>query len=138
MDMDNSTMQALMNTAYEFWQSQKGMSKKDFWNSLDSKPRAAVAIGNLNYQVCNGGFSQWHYNGYSESFDTINYVCYQVGTKNSLAVLKIVEEAMTDLQELNDESEEEDDYEHLDALDSRFYKVNEAFLEDVEAWLTKK
>jgi len=138
MDMDNSTMQALMNTAYEFWQAQKGMSKQQFWNSLDHKPRAAVAIGNLNYQVCNGGFSQWHYNGYSEAFGTIDYVCRQVGTPNSLAVLKLVEEAMTDLQEY-DESEDNDEVnDGLDGLDSRFYAINEAFLEDVEAWLVKQ
>jgi len=138
MDMDNSTMQALMDTAYEFWQSKKGLSKKDFWNSLDSKPKAAVAIGNLNYQVTNGGFTQWHYNGYSEAFDTIDFVCRQVGTANSLAVLKIVNEVMTELEELDEESEGHDDYDALDALDSRFYAINEAFLEDVEAWLVKQ
>jgi hypothetical protein len=52
--------------------------------------------------------------------------------------LKLVEEAMTDLQEY-DESEDNDEVnDGLDGLDSRFYAINEAFLEDVEAWLVKQ
>ena len=60
--------QQLMDEAYEEWQKHAETWDKDvFFDHLDFIHRVAVALGNLNYQVRNGGFAQWHDNGYSES-----------------------------------------------------------------------
>lgn len=58
--------QTLMNEAYDLWQKHKDWDKRKFITSLDYLPKLAVILGNLNYQVCNGGFSQWEFNGYKK------------------------------------------------------------------------
>ncbi len=63
--------QGLMDKSYDRWQNGdlKDKSKKDFLDALDSQQTQATLLGNLNYQVGNGGFSQWVGNGYALSFD---------------------------------------------------------------------
>lgn len=58
-------LQELMNDVYCVWQSVEGKyDKHDIIDAFTEYHRMAVVFGNLNYQVCNGGFSQWIFNGY--------------------------------------------------------------------------
>jgi len=68
----NDIHQVLMDEAYDEWQKNRDRwSYSDFINNLDDLHRKAVLIGNLNYQVENGGFKQWDFNGYSEFIDEV-------------------------------------------------------------------
>jgi len=62
----NPTFQGLMDKAYKKWQSGelKGVSSEEFINALPENEATAVRIGNMNYQVENGGWMQWWDNGY--------------------------------------------------------------------------
>ena len=64
--MKNNIHETLMDEAYDLFQKNKEWTKEDFYYNLDVAHREAVALGNLNYQVGNGGFSQWNYNGYKK------------------------------------------------------------------------
>lgn len=58
------TIQAIMNKAYNRFKG-TGWTLAQFWGQLSEQEKLAVFIGNLNYQVENGGFWQWHDNGFS-------------------------------------------------------------------------
>ena len=78
---DNSLWQQLMNAAYDKWQEQgrkceatskaagdvvaRSWTYAQFLRELSVAERRAVMLGNLNYQVENGGFAQWVDNGYA-------------------------------------------------------------------------
>jgi hypothetical protein len=59
-------IQALMDEAYDEWRKEenKGKDKWDILNDFSKAHQIAVTFGNFNYQVENGGISQWIYNGY--------------------------------------------------------------------------
>jgi len=60
------THQTLMTAFYVTWGSPEHVDKSqaEVLALFDARTVAAVQLGNLNYQVCNGGFSQWWANGY--------------------------------------------------------------------------
>ncbi|MCL2392933.1 MAG: hypothetical protein FWC66_10085, partial [Oscillospiraceae bacterium] len=62
----SDNVQALMNEFYDEWQKEenKGKSKWDVLENYSEAHQIAVAFGNFNYQVENGGLHQWIYNGY--------------------------------------------------------------------------
>jgi hypothetical protein len=59
-------IQALMDEVYAVWQKEenKGKGKWDILNGFPAAHQVAAVFGNFNYQVGNGGISQWIYNGY--------------------------------------------------------------------------
>lgn len=59
-------VQSLMDSAYATWEG-KGWSREEFLYEISSIERKAVVLGNLNYQVHNGGFVQWVDNNYRDS-----------------------------------------------------------------------
>lgn len=55
-----------MNDVYYVWRNIKlDLKKHEVIDSLSEYHRIAVCLGNMNYQVENGGFSQWIFNGYA-------------------------------------------------------------------------
>jgi hypothetical protein len=66
--------QELMNEFYDFWQG-SGLERKVALAKFDDLHQAAVMLGNLNYQVTNGGFNQWNFNGYSEDIEELLGIC---------------------------------------------------------------
>ena len=90
-ELECPTIQDLMNTAYERWQKNDDWSKDDFRVSLDAWEKIAVHTGNLNYQVENGGFSQWYFNNYytPEVLDFLIELCDTV-MKNENKDVKVV------------------------------------------------
>lgn len=69
LNEDEDRHQRLMNQAYKRWQKGgdlENVPREDFYGKLEEPHRMAVVFGNLNYQVENGGFDQWFFNGYGE------------------------------------------------------------------------
>lgn len=134
--MEYPTLQTSVNAAYSRWQANSSWSMEDFWDSLDAKERFAVFLGNLNYQVENGGFSQWFFNRYGCQ-QTVSYIeraCARIGTVYTKQVAMLVTEAWQLHQEGNDD--DEDGCDPLSTLDEAFYKVNDQFMADCEAFIT--
>lgn len=136
--MTEDLHQKLMNEAYDRFKP--GMSLQDFWDQLDAKERVAVFLGNLNYQVENGGFSQWHGNGYAteESVGVILRTCLRMNTEAAHKVHELVSTAYR-LHKNNEGKwdENEDFITHADELDQEYYGINEQFIKDVESYLEK-
>ena len=61
--------QELMNEVYTKWREKEfaHMDRLEIIDKFfDKKHKVAVQLGNLNYQVENGGFSQWFFNSYGD------------------------------------------------------------------------
>ncbi len=146
-----------MTAADNLWRKNEGWSYQQFIESLSGCTRAAVLIGNLNYQVENGGFDQWITNNYSIFSGHIIKYLKEIGTKSAKAVAEILRDVESAYQSQAlandyrracrsyDRSWPEDGYDdeeerHLcwDEHDERYYNVREQFMADVEAWLQKK
>jgi len=64
---DGGFHQYLMDLAYKRWNTEgdlKGVIYETFVRSLDDRQQRAVVLGNLEQQVCNGGWGLWYGNGY--------------------------------------------------------------------------
>lgn len=57
--------QRLMDAAYDRWKAHEGWRYENMLLTASGAERMAVLLGNLNYQVENGGFTQWVDNGYA-------------------------------------------------------------------------
>lgn len=65
LDTENSVFQSLMSQAYDKWHQHKDWTFRQFINHLDFRERVAVLLGTMNYQIENGGVSQWIDNAYA-------------------------------------------------------------------------
>jgi hypothetical protein len=134
MSMAHEKAQAVMNKAFEKWTP--NLRFEEFMQELNRNERLVVAIGTLNYQVENGGFSQWMYNGYATDPNTTFWALRTLGSPEADRVAELVQKALQNEDE--DWSEYEDDDEDggvLDALDREFYKLNSRILDQLEAKL---
>jgi hypothetical protein len=127
---EHKKLQEVMNKAYEKFGN---LTYEEFISSLDEKEMNIVLIGNLNYQVSNGGFSQWIGNNYSKMSDDLIYALRAVNTDTCKKVIGLVKKALEVYEEYG---EDEDDafYE----LDDAFYEINKTMLEDVERFHFKE
>jgi hypothetical protein len=57
-------IQVLMDEVYNEWQKADNKGKWEVLEGFSEAHKIAVAFGNFNYQVENGGIEQWIYNGY--------------------------------------------------------------------------
>lgn len=127
-------MQAAMDGAYLRYQSNPTWSQQQFWDQLTGRERFAVFIGNMNYQVENGGFLQWWDNGYATD-ETVGYictVCRGIKSDASLEVLRIVEAAVhgrtvPHCKLMN----------YLYDLSRAYWEVKEQFMGDCEAYFLR-
>ena len=103
--MEHPKIQELMDAAYERWQA-NDWSRDQFIMRLSWEEKVAVTIGNLNYQVCNGGFMQWHDNGYSQHTKELLEALNEVGTEAALAAVELV---LRFVEYVNGEDMEDDD-----------------------------
>lgn len=137
--------QQLMNEAYDEWQKHKEWSKTDFMDSLDDIHREAVALGNMNYQVQNGGWEQWHDNGYSFQFDLVDDVLEKIGTRTSTEARRILGQVMEIIEQMGgarsggfefggDEDETMDLREQLDEFDDQYYEIDDQLMKDAEEY----
>ena len=114
-----------MDEAYALWQKPKNgsWSTEEFFDHLSYIQRVAVSLGNLNYQVENGGFAQWISNGYADAhYDFLMRLKKEVDEKkfSQLAqALKLVE-----ISRSYDDPDEKEFSEELDELDESYYRLN--------------
>jgi len=148
--------QKLMDEAYDFWKSKKGRcSYSQFLDEIHEKFSPAhynaVILGNLNYQVENGGFAQWFDNGYSIALDDIklfltNYDGKTTTFNDVLQILEGVEDILKEHKKASrfqrydtDQECYDDSYlDGLDLFDTKYYNINETFMLEVEAVLKKE
>ncbi len=145
MSKDN-THQLIMNKAYDRWQKNaKVWDKFMFFDQLDFQERVAVSLGNLNYQVENGGFSQWKYNGLADVH--LDFLLRLDVDKNLypeiskalelLSKFKKADEELSDKDNYSDDEDEDEEFENelervFDNLDTSYYK-----LENIEVEMNK-
>jgi hypothetical protein len=150
VNTDEMLMQKLMNQAYAEWRV-NDWTQVDFYAHLhtsDHNQLIAVVLGNLNYQVENGGWSQWIFNGYTKSAEPyILDILQEINTANSKTVEEYVRKAIREMHaeerfEANKRSGwSDDDYDYeldLNAEDDGYYAINEAFMLEVNAYLENK
>lgn len=147
--MEYQHAQAIMTRAYEKYQTNPDWSYDDFINHLDYPEKVVVVTGNLNYQVENGGFSQWHFNGYWTANSTLVYFLEnELATDTSRAVAKLVREVVAlyaQADRRGDQStswryydEDEDDDPDTDEHSRRYYELNETLMSELEAYVKQR
>lgn len=76
---DTSEIQRLMNYAYKEHTDGWDGGTEGFFGVLSYIEKVAVATGNLNYQVHNGGWMQWWDNGYGPThLDFLGDLCLEI------------------------------------------------------------
>jgi hypothetical protein len=132
------SIQALMDQAYARFD--RGMSLEQFWDQLNADERVAVFVGNLNYQVENGGFMQWMDNGYATD-EVVGFLTRlfnnRIGTEATREVAELIKQAYRFADEIRNYDFDEADRE-LDKLDRKFYELNAEMLADVERFLVEE
>ena len=131
-------LQQFVDRAHDYWQLHDGMSYERLLKEIAPELRVAMIAGKLNYQVGNGGFDQWWANGYGKDrmLGQAVQVLSIVEGEACKKVLGLVGRFGRVVEEYEESYEDEDDYSTAsNDLDTEFYKVNEAFMDEVEAWL---
>lgn len=96
--------QELMDEVYSKWQElskeNKKITKNEVLKLFPKKYSVAVKLGNLNYQVENGGFSQWCFNGYLDEDikDLEGYI--DTAKKNNITNIDILEKSLLPIIEV--------------------------------------
>lgn len=95
MSKEHPIFQSIMDSAYTKWQDpkNKGISYLDFLNLLTPLEKKAVVLGNMNYQVQNGGWIQWVDNGYAvrSGINTLIETLSEINTDESKKAKELVE-----------------------------------------------
>lgn len=164
-EVKNEVHQRLMDEAYELWRGEnEDLNYKKFLNLVKEKLGEthffAVITGNMNYQVENGGFTQWFDNGYAE--DTIEELIKFF--ENAFDGNDVIDKTIQVLREIQDQIEwvergkdiierQVNDYDYTDVFeraledelnqnlerqDSYFYKFNEELMEILEEFFKSK
>jgi hypothetical protein len=138
--------QKVMDAAYEKWQANKEWSYSDFVNHLDYLEKVVVVTGNLNYQVENGGFMQWHDNGYSTANSTLVWFLEnELATDASKEVAKLIRTCVGRYAQVDtgrnrwsnfDDDDDSDPY--TNDLSNQYYELNDALMNDLEAYVVRK
>ncbi len=120
--------QNTMNTAYEKWQAAGDISYESFVSNLTEAERTAVLLGNLNYQVCNGGFRQWIDNGYVVAGKSVVDVLCVINTTLTLdladRIIKLLKLANVGVFDDIDDTEDK----FLNDLDDWYYSHHDEWL----------
>lgn len=161
--MTEDLIQELMNEAYDQWQNNEDWTMQDFRDyiskNMSREHLISVQVGNLNYQVENGGFFQWHGNGYSIDLENLISYCEEIGTEACVKVKTLLECIQDTIDYFRTEAEEAiqlltrnsfDDYaevlrdclwdqmtENLNRYDQKYYNINNDFLSDVTTYLMR-
>jgi transcription antitermination factor NusG len=91
--VEQSTWQDHMNEAYDLWKDSENKDIATYEDMVTKTSRLhqiAVLLGTLNYQVCNGGFSQWVENGYAIQINHVIDALTEVGTPLALQVIEMI------------------------------------------------
>ena len=137
-DHPHDTVQRLMDRAYDRWETAE-WTKEQFFAQLDPLEAVAVAFGNLNYQVQNGGWGQWHGNDYSspEAISVLKRELTRMDTACTRAVLALLVrfEELASALDSADEDDEQVLNAEFDRLDTAYYELDRQLMDEVEASL---
>lgn len=100
--------QDLMNEFYAYWQK-NNIPRKEALEKFSDLHQAAVMLGNLNYQVGNGGFSQWDMNGYSEDIEELLDIC-DYGIALNLEDFKTLKQLLVKFKEVPEPESDTETY----------------------------
>lgn len=134
--------QELMTAAYDRYQ--RDWSKAEFEAQLSAAERPAVLIGNFNYQVENGGFSQWLGNGYAtrENVRLIRVYLSEIPGSEAHAVDVLLDQFwdFCEARGWDDARWSDNAWDALESLklDDQYYAMNNTFMEKVNEWLVEK
>lgn len=152
--------QKLMDESYDWWRSQEGMRQHQFIDKLSEQftefHKIAVILGNLNYQVCNGGFAQYDGNGYSSnlddvlsfleehknydpSFEEVMHICTEVYEELDFRrrVLEEINKMDYDVQDYVRDAVYHYPETSFNRMDNNYYQINDKFLEAINRWLSE-
>ncbi len=157
--------QTMMDKAYEMWttsEENKNMSYEDFLEMVKEELGIdylhAVITGNMNYQVENGGWYQWHDNNYSVTMEDLVEFFKQPEFKDSDEVIQLLRilddlEEHLDWKERGDQEVQQVDYDFQDLferalddefmdcierLDSQYYQIREKIMDQLENYFFQK
>jgi hypothetical protein len=160
----NSVHQKLMDEAYDKWDNNVIKNYPDFlkmvMKDLGKLYYHAVITGNFNYQVGNGGFSQWTYNNYAKSTINSLVIFLEDNFANNDIVIEVldllyeydeiigwIDDGINELKsncisseyfELFQEKLNEYEVENLSRLDDRYYKVSNEFMNILEDYFKRE
>lgn len=131
-----AVIQPIMDAAYAKWQG-KNWSQQQFWMHLDYIEKVAVYVGNLNYQVENGGFYQWVDNLYNECLDELKIILDEINTHASRRVKVLATAAVRIVRELEEDNDWFDWRGGTDEMDNEYYELSGEFLSDTAVYIQK-
>src|SRR6476620_5098870 len=138
---ETTTLDSLMETAYARWEANEAWNTNEFWEQLSEAESVAVFVGNLNYQVCNGGFGQWDGNYYSKGANQLQDILVRIGTPAALTTQRLVESFMdanpdVEMCDCCNNYERASEQERIgNENDDKFYAINDQLLIDTETYL---
>ena len=146
----------LMESAYDKYKKPDGPDDhtldEDVWLSrLSAGEKFAVHFGNMNYQVENGGWSQWgpgcNNYGTPDVYQYLLVACDILGTETAGKVKAILKQIYPSLKRsvskgyMQDEEDDERFWQLLrkkeESANHAYYAVNETLLDDVESFLAR-
>jgi len=111
----------------------RGPSQAEIAAVMPPKVNAAVILGNMHYQIGNGGWAQYEGNGYSSSVDAARALyegAVNVGIEGAEKVVALIDEfkkrkgdASRSGGYYGDEYDDEDEGDIYDDLDTRYYAI---------------
>ena len=131
--------QTLMDQSYAKWDDNTA-TYNDFIASLPKNERYAVLLGNMNYQVCNGGWIQWCDNGYCTELMAIRKILIEMNTERSNHIAVMLNKVAETLKHEvlhggvskgfgGDGYTSHERYRpKFDAIDDEYYTINDLFL----------
>lgn len=111
--MKELKLQILMNEFYDFWEKYEHLPRLEVLKLMSELHQVAVKLGNLNYQVNNGGFSQWEFNEYNEDIEDLKIICDK-GISLNIEEFKKLKQILVEYSEIpdyNTQYEEKDCFE---------------------------
>ena len=111
----------------------RGPHQSEIAAVMPPKVNAAVILGNMHYQIGNGGWAQYDDNGYSDSVDAARSLyegAVNVGIEGADKVLELIDEFKQRKADASrsdgyygDEYDDEDEGDIYDDLDTRYYAL---------------
>ena len=132
---DISAWQGIIDGCHDLWEHNQDWRPDDVMANVTPGEREAFALGKLYQQVRNGGFAQWHCNGYSSEtmVSAITSALVAIDTEPSRAVLAIVKAFLSQINKAKRAGRDPDDLE-FDELDTKFYEIDDRLAADVEEY----
>lgn len=112
----------------------RGPNQSEIAAVMPPKVNAAVILGNMHYQIGNGGWSQYDGNGYSDSVDAARALyegAANVGIENADKVVKLIDEFKKRRSDgepsfgidYDSDDDTDDNFDIYDDLDTSYYEI---------------